>query len=112
MTTCHRAGVRRSTLWMSKDTAPSPDKVKHSDMKNLSEDDKSELFTLCQESFATRHISEEWSLMERIMARELAQDLERRAQGWESHSGQRSQIRLPCLRMTPEERTNSGRCVQ
>ena len=31
---------------LSKDTAPGSDKVKYSDVKNLSEDDLSELFTL------------------------------------------------------------------
>ena len=93
----------------SKDTAPGPDRVKYSDIKNLSVDNKSELFGLYEESFATGQVPEDWShsylkpipkpgkdhsklngyriltmqnttgkLMERIVARKLAQDLERR----------------------------------
>ena len=45
---------------MSKDAAPGSDKVKYSDTKNLSVDDKSELFTLYEESFATGQILEDW----------------------------------------------------
>ena len=94
---------------LSKDTAPGPDRVKYSDIKNLSVDNKSELFRLYEESFATGQVPEDWShsylkpipkpgkdhsklngyriltmqntmgkLMERIVARKLAQDLERR----------------------------------
>ena len=94
---------------LSKDTAPGPDKVKYSDIKNLLEDDKSELFRLYEKSCATGQVPEYWShsylkpipkpgkdhskmngyriltmqnstgkLMERIVARKLAQDLERR----------------------------------
>ena len=46
---------------LSKDTAPSPDKVKYSDIKNLSVGNKSELFRLHEESFATGQVSEDWS---------------------------------------------------
>ena len=94
---------------LSKDIAPGPDRVKYSDIKNLSVHNKSELFRLYEESFATEHLPEDWShiylkpipkpgkdhsklngyriltmqnttgkLMERIVARKLAQDLERR----------------------------------
>ena len=94
---------------LSKDTAPGPDKVKYSDIKNLSVDNKSELFRLFEESFATGQVSEDWlhsclkpipklgkdhsklngyciftmqntkgKLMERVVARKLAQNLERR----------------------------------
>ena len=50
------------TLWgLSKDTAPGPDKFKHSDIKNLSIDNKSELFRLNEENFATRQVREDWS---------------------------------------------------
>ena len=94
---------------LSKDTAPGSDRVKYSDIKNLSADKKSELFRLYEESFATGQVPEDWShsylkpipkpgkdhsklngyhiltmqnttgkLMERIVARKLAQDLERR----------------------------------
>ena len=94
---------------LSKDTAPGNDRVKYSDIKNLSVDNKSELFRLYEESFATGQFPEDWSdsslkpipkpgkdlsklngyriltmqnttgkLMERILARKLAQDLERR----------------------------------
>ena len=89
---------------LSKDTAPSPYRVKY-----LSVDNKSELFRLYEESFATGQVPEDWShsylkpipkpgkdhgklngyriltlqnttgkLMERIVAIKLAQDLERR----------------------------------
>ena len=92
---------------LSKDTAPGPDRVKFSDIKNLSVDNKSELSRLYEESFATGQVPEDWShsylkpipkpgkdhsklngyriltmqnttgkLMERIVARKLAQDLE------------------------------------
>ena len=94
---------------LSKDTAPGPDRVKYSDIKNLSVHNKSELFRLYEESFATGQVPEDRShsylkpipkpgkdhsklngyhiltmqnttgkLMERIVARKLAQDLERR----------------------------------
>ena len=90
---------------LSKDTAPGPDRVKYSDIKNLSVHNKSELFRLYEESFATGQVPEDWShsyrkpipkpgkdhsklngyriltmqnttgkLMERIVARKLAQD--------------------------------------
>ena len=65
-------------------------------------------------------------LMELIVARKLAQDLEGRKvlpqakkdTEQENHLGKRSQIRIRCLRRIPEEGTNSGRggrsrrCVQ
>ena len=41
---------------LSKDTAPGPDRVRFSDIKNPSEDDKSELFTPYDESFTTRQV--------------------------------------------------------
>ena len=44
---------------LSKDTAPGPDKVKYSDIKNLSVDSKSELFRLYKESFATGQVPED-----------------------------------------------------
>ena len=43
----------------SKDTAPGPDKVRYSDIKNLSVDDNNELFTLYEESFASGQVSED-----------------------------------------------------
>ena len=46
---------------LSKDTAPGPDRVKYSDIKNLSVDNKSELFRLYEESFATGQFPEDWS---------------------------------------------------
>ena len=128
---------------LSKDTAPGPDRVKHSDIKNLSVDNTSELFRLYEESFATGQVPEDLShsylkpipepgkdhsklngyriitmhnttgeLMERIVARKLAQDLERR----NVLSPNRGRYRVVCR--IPEERTNSGhgdrsgRCVQ
>ena len=149
---------------LSKDTAPGPDRVKYSYIKNLSVDNKIELFRLYEESFATGQVPKDWShsylkpipkpgkdhsklngysilttqntmgkLMERIVARKLAQDLERRnvlptppppppqprrIQSRKIHLGKRSQIRVRCLRRIPEEGTNSGRggrsgrCVQ
>ena len=47
----------------SKDTGPGPDKVKYSDTKNPSVDNKSELFILYEESFATGQVREDWSLV-------------------------------------------------
>ena len=46
---------------LSKDTAPGPDRVKYSDIKNLSVGNKSELFRLYEESFATGQVPEDWS---------------------------------------------------
>ena len=46
---------------LSKDTASGPDKVKYSGIKNLSVDNKSELFRLYEESFATGHVTKDWS---------------------------------------------------
>ena len=43
---------------LSKDTAPGPDKVKYSDIKNLSVDN---IFRLYEESFATGQIPKDWS---------------------------------------------------
>ena len=102
-------GFTEALSGLSKDTVPGPDKVKYSDIKNLSLDNKSELFTLHEESFAIGQAAKDWShsylkpipksgkdhsklngyriltmqnttgrLMERIVARKLAQDLERR----------------------------------
>ena len=39
---------------LSKDTAPGPDKVKYTDIKNLSVDDKSELFRLYEKKLCSR----------------------------------------------------------
>ena len=92
-----------------KDTARGPDKVNYSAIKNLSVDNKSELFRLYEESLPTGQVPEDWphsylkpipkpgkdhsklngyriltmqnttgKLMERSVARKLAQDLERR----------------------------------
>ena len=44
---------------LSKDTAPGPDKIKYSDIKDLSVDNKSELFRLYEESFVTGQVSED-----------------------------------------------------
>ena len=144
----------------SKDTAPGPNKVKYSDIKNLSADNKSELFQLYEESFVTGQVPQDWShshlkpipkpgkdhsklndycilimhnttgkLMERIVARKLAQDLDRRnilplppppppppslppkprkIQSRKKHLGKCSQIRIRCLRRIAQEGTNSG----
>ena len=46
---------------LSKDTAPGPDKVKYSDIKNLSVNNKSDLFRLYGETFATGQVPEDWS---------------------------------------------------
>ena len=45
---------------LSKDTAPGPDKVKYSNIKKLSVDDKSELFRLYEEGFATGQVPKDW----------------------------------------------------
>ena len=93
----------------SKVTAPGPDGVRYSDIRNLSDEDKTELFELYQESFSSGSVPEDWThsflkalpkpgkdhkklngyriltmqntvgkLMERIIARKLARDLENR----------------------------------
>ena len=46
---------------LSKDTAPSPDMIKCSVIKNLSVDNKSDLFSLYEESFATGQVRKDWS---------------------------------------------------
>ena len=48
---------------LTKDTALGSDKVKCSDIKNLSEDDKSQLFTWYKESFATGQVLRSWGLV-------------------------------------------------
>ena len=94
---------------LSKDIAPGPDRVKYSDIKDLSVYNKSEVFRLYEESFATGQVPKDWShsylkpipkpekdhsklngyriltmqnttgkLMERIVARKLSQDSEKR----------------------------------
>ena len=45
----------------SKDTAPGPDGVRYSDIRDLSEEDKKELFDLYQESFASGNVPEDWT---------------------------------------------------
>ena len=46
---------------LSKHTAPGPVRVKYSDIKNLSVDNKSELFRLYEESFSTGQVPEDLS---------------------------------------------------
>ena len=48
-----------SAFRLSKDTAPGPDWVKYSDIKNLSVDNTSELFRLYEESFSTVQVPED-----------------------------------------------------
>ena len=55
-------GFTEALSGLSKDTSPGPDKVKYSDIKNLSVDNKSELFRLCEESFTTGQVPEDWPL--------------------------------------------------
>ena len=47
-------------LGLSKDIAPGPDRVKYSDIKNLSSDNKSELFIMYEESLSTGQVPEDW----------------------------------------------------
>ena len=46
---------------LTKDTASGPDRVKYSDIKNLSVHNKSELFRPYEESIATGQVPEDWS---------------------------------------------------
>ena len=46
---------------LSNDTTSGPDKVKYSDIKNQSVDNKSEFFRLYEDSFAIRQVPEDWS---------------------------------------------------
>ena len=97
--------LRRS----GKDTAPGPDRIQYSDIKNLIKEDRAELYTIGQEIFDKGYIPEDWTdsflrhipkpgkghhklnehciltmqntigkLMEHIVARKLASDLEDR----------------------------------
>ena len=52
-------GFTEALSGLSKDTAPGPDKVKYSDIKNLSVDNK--LFRLYKESFAAGKVPADWS---------------------------------------------------
>ena len=45
----------------SKDTAPGPDGVRYSDIRNLSEEDKKELFDLYKESFSDGKVPDDWT---------------------------------------------------
>ena len=49
--------LRRS----GKDTAPGPDKVRYSDIKNLTEEDRTELYAIYHESFPNGYIPEDWT---------------------------------------------------
>ena len=131
---------------LSKDTAPGPDRVKYSDIKNLSVDNKSELFRLYEESFATGQVPEVWShsylkpipkpgkdhsklngyriltnaehngkadgtdcgqeACSGLRKKKRTPPKPRRIQSRKIHPGRRSQIRIRCLRRTPEEGTN------
>ena len=57
-----KLGYIKAISGLSKDTAHGPDKVKCSDIKKkLSEDDKSKLFILYEESFTAGQVPEDWS---------------------------------------------------
>ena len=87
---------------LSKDTAPGTDKIKYSDIRNLSVDNKSMFFRLHEESLAAEQVPGDWSLsylrpipcklngysiltmqntmgklMEWVEARKLAQDIKK-----------------------------------
>ena len=49
--------LRRS----GKDTAPGPDKVRYSDIKNLTEGDMTELYAMYRENFDKGYIPEGWT---------------------------------------------------
>ena len=55
----------------NKDSATGPDKIKYSDVKNLP-DDKSDLFTLYEESFAAGQVPKDWSHSSLNWARTVA----------------------------------------
>ena len=48
---------------LSKDTAPGPDRVKYSDIKNLLVDNKSELFRLYEKSFTTGQVPKDFLIV-------------------------------------------------
>ena len=52
--------ITEALLGLSKDTTPGPDKVKYSDIKNLSVDNKNKLLKLYEESFVTGQVPEDW----------------------------------------------------
>ena len=49
--------LRRS----GKDTAPGPDRIQYCDIKNLTEEDRSELYTIYQEDFDKGYIPKNWT---------------------------------------------------
>ena len=44
-----------------KDTAPGPDRIQYWDIKNLTEEERAELYTIYQESFDKGYIPKEWT---------------------------------------------------
>ena len=44
-----------------KDTAAGPDRIRYPDIKNLTEEDRAELYTIYQESFHKGYIPEDWT---------------------------------------------------
>ena len=52
---------RNSRRRSGKDTEPGPDKIRYSDIKKLTEEDRTELHTIYQESFDKGYIPEDWT---------------------------------------------------
>ena len=44
-----------------KDTAPGPDRIQYWDIKNLTEEDRAELYTIYQKSFDKGYIPKDWT---------------------------------------------------
>ena len=49
--------LRRS----GKDTTPGPDRIQYCDIKNLTEEDRAELYTIYQEGFDKGYIPKDWT---------------------------------------------------
>ena len=113
-----------------RDRALGPDKITYSDIKNLSVDNKSELFVLYRESFSTGQVLEDRShrylkpipkpgnyciklnryRVFTMPGRSLRTSPKpTRVQGRKTYLGNCSQIHIRCLRRIQEEGTNSGR---
>ena len=52
---------RNSRRRSGKDTEPGPDKIRYSDIKKLTEEDRVDLYTIYQESFDKGYIPEDWT---------------------------------------------------
>ena len=57
----HRRNSKKVLRRSRKDTVPGPDRIQYWDIKNLTEEDRAELYTIYQESFDKGYIPKDWT---------------------------------------------------